>query len=253
MSGATMTLPGIGEVKRQHVYIGAAVAAGVVGYAWWRSRTADDAAPIEDESIAGDDIAADDGWGNIPGRTSDSGGSYVPEDPATIPTRASWTAEVVEKLSGAGWEEQLIYTTVGKWFAGQGLTEAEKQLIQAARAAAGDPPPPVPPVLSALPTPGPTPIPPKPVPPVPPGTPSPRPSPPPTAPASYATVTVAKYTSSNPPWNSTMWGIAKHYGYGSASNNYSPIWNDSKNAGLRALRGRPDLIRANDKVYVKLK
>jgi hypothetical protein len=66
----------------------------------------------------------------------------------------------------------------------------------------------------------------------------------------YHTVTVVKYRDNNPPWNSTISGIAAHYGYGS---NWQTVWNDSKNFGLRSKRKDPKKIQAGDKVYVKKK
>jgi hypothetical protein len=79
----------------------------------------------------------------------------------------------------------------------------------------------------------------------------------PTAPAkpavAYQTVKVAKYTSHNPPWNSTLWGIAKNAGYGSASKNWTTIWNDPKNAALKKKRGQPEKIQPGDTIYVRKK
>lgn len=84
--------------------------------------------------------------------------------------------------------------------------------------------------------------------------PAPTPKPPAKpAPASYATVTVSKYTTKNPPWNSTLWGIAKHYGYGATNTNFNSIWNDPKNAALKKKRGQPTKIQPGDKIYVKLR
>jgi hypothetical protein len=69
----------------------------------------------------------------------------------------------------------------------------------------------------------------------------------PTKPATkYRTVKVVKYTTKNPPWNSTISGIAAHYGV----KNWSTVWNNPKNAKLKALRGKPNLIRPGDTVYV---
>ena len=68
--------------------------------------------------------------------------------------------------------------------------------------------------------------------------------------ATYIAVPVVRYTTSNPPWNSTVSGIAAHYGYGS---NWQAVWNDSKNATLRAKRGTPDHVQAGDIVQVKKK
>jgi hypothetical protein len=81
-----------------------------------------------------------------------------------------------------------------------------------------------------------------------PSTPAPAPTPP--ADGGYDTVTVVNFTKTNPPWNSTISGIAAHYGYGS---NWQAVWNDNKNFGLRTSRKQPELIRAGDKVYVKRK
>jgi len=75
--------------------------------------------------------------------------------------------------------------------------------------------------------------------------------PPPTG--TYDAVTVAAYHSGSPAWNSTLWGIAQHYGYGSAQTNYLPIWTDSRNADLRARRGTPQHIQPGDTVQVKRK
>lgn len=69
----------------------------------------------------------------------------------------------------------------------------------------------------------------------------------------YDTVKVVKYTSKNPPWASTMWGIAKQKGYGSAGNNWQTIWADPRNASLRAKRGKPQNIQPGDIVYVRQK
>lgn len=67
-----------------------------------------------------------------------------------------------------------------------------------------------------------------------------------TKPPVYATVTVVKYTTKNPPWNSTLSGIAAHY-----KKTWQSVWNDPKNAGLRSRRKDPKNIRPGDKVYVR--
>lgn len=76
---------------------------------------------------------------------------------------------------------------------------------------------------------------------------------PPKAPAapkgSY--VSVVKYTTKNPPWNSTLSGIASHV-LGSAKL-WTSIWNDPNNAKLKALRKKPELIRPGDKIWVPAK
>jgi chitodextrinase len=74
-----------------------------------------------------------------------------------------------------------------------------------------------------------------------------KPAPKPATPT-YVTVTVAKYTTKNPPWNSTISGIAAKYG-----TTTSAVWNDPKNAGIKRARRDPKLIRPGDKIYVKKK
>jgi hypothetical protein len=63
--------------------------------------------------------------------------------------------------------------------------------------------------------------------------------------ATYHTVTVKKFTEKNPPWQSTISGIAGHYGKSA-----STVWNYAKNASLRAKRGSMSKIQPGDKVYV---
>lgn len=91
---------------------------------------------------------------------------------------------------------------------------------------------------------------------------TPRPTPPrPTPPAhpavSYTAVKVARYSDppgpAGPAWNSTLWGIAKQYGYGASGSNWQPIWNDPKNAALKARRGKPESIQPGDTIYVRRK
>lgn len=73
------------------------------------------------------------------------------------------------------------------------------------------------------------------------GTGSPVPSPP------GVYVTVAKYTSSNPPWNSTLWGIWNHY---KSTSNWQAIWNHPLNTDLRNRRGAYNKIQPGDKIFV---
>lgn len=105
--------------------------------------------------------------------------------------------------------------------------------------------------------PGPTPATPKPAPPVatkptPTATP-PKPAPPAKPTIAYDAIKVTKYTTKNPPWNSTLWGIAKQKGYGAGSTNWHGIWNDPKNAALKKKRGDPKKIQPGDTIYVRRK
>jgi len=61
-------------------------------------------------------------------------------------------------------------------------------------------------------------------------------------------VTVSKWTAKNPPWNSTLWGIANHvYHNGSR---WTSIWNAPQNSALKTRRKTPEHIQAGDKIWV---
>lgn len=83
--------------------------------------------------------------------------------------------------------------------------------------------------------------------------PAPKPSAPAKPAVAYDTVKITAYTTKNPAWNSTLWGIAKHAGYGSSSTNWKSIWDDPKNAALKKKRGRPEKIQPGDTLYVRRK
>jgi hypothetical protein len=64
------------------------------------------------------------------------------------------------------------------------------------------------------------------------------------------TVTVAKYTTKNPPWNSTLSGIFGHYKSTTTAKKWQDIWNAPANAALRAKRGAENRIQPGDKIFV---
>lgn len=84
---------------------------------------------------------------------------------------------------------------------------------------------------------------------VPPKVPTPTPVPKPPA---GTWVKVAKFTSTNPPWNSTLsgiWSASKQHGAKLA--NWQAIWTDPLNADLRTKRGAADRIQPNDMIFVR--
>lgn len=150
MSDATVTLPGMGNVKREWLYVGGALVVGIVGYAWWRHRgqAAAAAAPVDPNSIPATDYTNPEQYtgGNSTGNYDTTGGTV-------ISTNDQWTQKAVSLLSDSGFESQFVVTTLGKWLARQPLTQQEIELVQAAKAAAGDPPVGGPyPILSAQPS-----------------------------------------------------------------------------------------------------
>lgn len=63
-------------------------------------------------------------------------------------------------------------------------------------------------------------------------------------------VTVAKFTTKNPPWNSTLSGIAKQIKGSAATSVWSAIWNAPENAAERARRKAPNKIQPGDRIFV---
>ena len=253
----TIDLPAVGPVKKQWLYVGGALALGIVGYAWYQHA--------QSAGAAGDETPVDpefenygvDGGGSAGGTTT-GGLAYTPPaetDPDDLPptTNAAWVQRCVDYLSDViGFDAQLVSTTLGKYLGRQPLTAVEADLVRTALGAVGSPPvgeyriimigtpsTPTPPSTPSTPS---TPLPRKDDPP------ATTPAPLPTKTAQYVAVTVVLYTTKNPPWNSTISGIASHYGTSTTA-----VWNDAKNAALRAKRGKPELIRPGDIVYVKTK
>lgn len=166
---ATVDLPVVGTVDKKWLWIGGGTAAAVLAWAYYR-RSQSGPTVIE-EGIEGGVDPGGAGWDNTPGRTGDSNRN---EDNDVIDTIPEWTEDVVRKLAATDWDTGFVYATIGKWIAGEGLTDNEVTLVRAAIAASGQPPGGPYPIKRAQPTPTPTPPPPPP----------PPPSPPPQPPAS---------------------------------------------------------------------
>jgi len=241
---------------------GAIVAALVWAYYWWTHR--DGTTP---DTGTGYDFAAPDAtdsgldFTDNTGIPANTGGSSTGAQSgvSTPGDNLAWLQAAANYLVGFNYESVAVNNALTKYLTGEQLTTSERAMVNQAIARFGIPPEGVP--VSPGPTPSPIPLPgddrpgtptPTPLP----GTPAPPKPIPRTKPAvtpAYSTVTVKKWVAGNVVWDSTMWGIAKHFGYGSSSSNYVPIWNDSKNAALKSKRKDPGLIRAGDIVYVKAK
>jgi len=63
-------------------------------------------------------------------------------------------------------------------------------------------------------------------------------------------VPVVKYTTKNPPWNSTLSGIWAHFKGQTTAANWQAIWNHPLNAQIRAKRGAADRIQPGDQIFV---
>lgn len=140
MMADTIDIPKVGPVKKQQVVILGAAAAGIVGYAWWRSRstpadTGEDptAAPAPEDPYEGLTHTGDGGpVGGYDDRSSDTG--------TTGPTtNADWRALVKERLAES-YESRLIDDALGRYLNRRPLSTMDQTIVQDAIAAAGYPP-----------------------------------------------------------------------------------------------------------------
>jgi hypothetical protein len=224
-----------------------AIPVGAAVYFWWVRRPPAEEAEPGEEDTEGLDGGAFTGREPGPDGAADPG-TPAPVTPGRPTTNAEWESAAIDYLVARGFSAAFAQTAVVKALTGEPLSTAEIAAVSLALAALGNPPEGMPPIGAAPPPPPPVTPPPPTKPKPPPVTkPAPKPAPKPPAPA-YIAVKVAKWKSPNPPWNSTISGIAAHYGYGG---NWRAVWNDARNAALRAKRGAPERIRPGDTVYVK--
>lgn len=214
--------------------------AGGLGVAWYVNRSA---------SSGGDStglpLAPESGVGGTPG-------GFVPAPrpddiaPPTILDNEAWAFKAVGWLVANNYNPIEAGVAVRKYLDGEKITARELAMITAVTRAIGLPPNIpigggviIPPAPTKPPTPTPTPVP----------RPTPRPTPTPTPtpaprPAGGVWVTVTPW----PTRDSTLWGIAtRHLGNGAL---WPRIWNDTRNAAVKRLRGQPNRIRAGDKFWV---
>jgi LysM domain-containing protein len=200
MAATTVKLPVVGTVDRHRAYlIGGGAAATVVLVLWWRRRQAN-AAPVVDPAT-GQVLATDTGSYTNPNPVFDNGGTVTGEG---VRTNADWSVDAQTKLVATGYDPELVSSVIGKMLAGVPLTATEMDLAQQVLAFAGQPPQGMPALRMVASGSQPGSGPPQPGPPPP--TPAPKP-----APQRRYVVTVA-YTRTNPPWNSTLSGIANRVG-----------------------------------------
>lgn len=131
---ATVTIPGVGPVDAKYVWAGGALVAGIVGYSYWRRSGTTDAADVDQlpDDAAGPDVG--DGWGNVPGRTGDTSGGWVPDGTRDPATAAEWTQEAVERMTNIGYDGQAVAMAIGKWLGRQGLTADQADMIRVVKA-----------------------------------------------------------------------------------------------------------------------
>lgn len=133
----TIKIPGLGPTKASNVYLGGVVVAGaVVAWVWYRRKNA----PVDDTTVTDEGVVSPDGTA----ATGVTGGAPVSSFVNPITGNAA-------PISNAEWAQQanqylvntltvdpaLAGNVIGKYLDGQLLTQAEANLINAARAYLG--------------------------------------------------------------------------------------------------------------------
>jgi hypothetical protein len=133
----TVKLPVIGPTDKRWVYIGGAVIAGMVGYAWWTRRSTP-AGDVGSGEILPEDVPQD----RLPPATVVGEQNFDDANlRSIINTNPEWYTSAVDYLvSTGGYDFTFTSITLGKFLARRQLTEQEAQLVQAAKGAVGEPP-----------------------------------------------------------------------------------------------------------------
>jgi hypothetical protein len=150
--GGTVTLPGLGPVKKKIVIGVGGAAAAFVLWRYWQARQAGE------EVVAGDSdgdgfadggilpsvsgaVRPDNDYGQSDGSGTGSGGS-TDSYGFTGTTNSQWTQYASTQLSAASdkWSYGDVLEALGQYLGNKPLTTAQQQIVQAAIAAAGNPP-----------------------------------------------------------------------------------------------------------------
>lgn len=138
--------PGIRVGGRRIGAVWLLVGAGAlfVGWRWWQARQSSSEAVatttgevVEGGPMASGVVGSGAGPGNIQWATA---GETDATTPGSIDTNAEWTMAAVERLSGQGMDPVAVLGALGSFLARQPLDAGERQIVQAAVAAAGEPP-----------------------------------------------------------------------------------------------------------------
>lgn len=158
---STITIPGIGPMKSTYVYVGGAAVAGIVGYAYWRSKqsaaadtTATDTTST-DQALADANAAASDpslAYGGYGYDTSGYayGGAPIYQSPGNnnFPTPTGghpssdpeWNQAAYEALTNRGVDGQAASHALSLYMANLCMSAVESDLVRQAIGAIGDTP-----------------------------------------------------------------------------------------------------------------
>lgn len=135
----TIKLPGVGPVDKKWVYVGGALVAGIVGYAYWTKARAEESEITDFTEVTDPDAIVDGGVDDY----VNPGGSRDPinEDNSTAPSNnAEWSFQAFDKLTDNGYNPLKVSTALGKYLARGTLTPNQGAIIRAAHAFLGPPP-----------------------------------------------------------------------------------------------------------------
>jgi hypothetical protein len=155
----TVKLPAIGPVKKQWVYAGGALVAGIVAYAWWSRGTRGEEIPVPAQPIPEDYAGEFLTEGREAPPTIVGGGSFDDTGAGSIiNTNTEWFTAAVAALTESGYDTITAVNTLGKFLSRRPLSASERQLVQAAKGFVGEPPLGGPwPIIDELPPPATTP------------------------------------------------------------------------------------------------
>lgn len=129
------------QVDKRYLYAAGAVAAGIVGYAWWTRGFSGGAEPETDPY--NDALNDDSGVTGFAPVGSPPMGAQYEGDSGTInaiKNNAEWSQFVINHLMGLGVEPTAVSSAIGKFLGRRQLTSGEADLVRQALAVGGFPP-----------------------------------------------------------------------------------------------------------------
>lgn len=132
---SVIKVPVVGNVKQEFVYAGAALIAGMVGYAWWTSRGGGAEVPAVMLPAAETDFTPP---------TVVDGNINVGDKPTTVPGAAQsnteWVIQATDIGAALGYDGQALKLALQKYLGKQPLSISEAALVTAVVAVIGVPP-----------------------------------------------------------------------------------------------------------------
>lgn len=223
------------KVKSPWVIGSAALAAGILGYAYWHRRAGAAETPVADPDAVGV-------GGYAPAPSADSTLNQEPPE-GMLTTNDQWAQAAAERMAGYGWDPAAVVSALGRFLARLPLTQQEAEIVTTARALTGEPPVGGPwGIIPALPVPSPAPV-----------TPPPAVTPPPPVASAGRTFTIP------PTWpgqgtSQIMDRVMKSHSYNDGIRDRAgldKIWYHPNNAALRAKRANDwSKLRAPDTIFI---